>query len=93
MSEGSQVALSGICFITTAFLKPAFSKASFHFSPASLMIERYSKGVVFSIQNTIGSTGSLNLALGFFFFRSQRLIKSLYGVAPTEVRLSTSEPK
>ena len=67
ISAGSQSASSGICFATIAFLKPIFSKDLFQPNIPSLKALRNCKGTVFSIQNTIGSFGSDNLALGFFF--------------------------
>jgi hypothetical protein len=48
------------------FLKPAFSKASFQAKTSSLIVSLHSKGVVFSIQQVIGVTGSDIAASGFF---------------------------
>src|SRR5688572_23845589 len=76
ISAGSHVAVSGIIFITTAFLKPAFSNASFHLLPALRTVCLNSTGVVFSTHQTMGSTGSLKAAFGSFLTRCHLLITS-----------------
>jgi hypothetical protein len=65
-SPAFQSASSGCVFKTIAFLKPAFSKASFQAKTSSLIVSLHSKGVVFSIQQVIGVTGSDIAASGFF---------------------------
>ena len=69
ISPASQSAESGCILTTIAFLKPAFSKATFHCKTASLIMGRHSLGVEFSIHQTIGFTGSENAAVGSFFLR------------------------
>ena len=66
-SPASQVALSGCIFTAIAFLKPAFSKASFQAKTPSLIVSLHSTGVDFSIHQVIGVTGSEIAASGFFF--------------------------
>ena len=93
MSPASQSASSGCTLTATALENPAFSKARFHASAASRIMSRYWTGVVFSIQNVIGSTGSDTAADGSFLTRCQRVIGSRYGVALNDVRSVTVSVK
>ena len=86
-SPASHSASSGCTLISIAFVNPAFSKDLFHSRPASLMRSLYSYGVVFSIHQTMGWTGSDSFADGSFFCKCQRLITSRYG---TTLRLVKS---
>ena len=84
MSPASQSASSGCTFTTTAFLNPAASNGLFHSSTAWRIGSRSSCGVVFSIHQVIGVTGSETAAVGSFFTSFQRVIKSRYGVTLAE---------
>ena len=59
-SPASHSASSGCIFATIAFLKPAFSNATFHPSIPLTTNGLISSGVEFSTQNTIGFIGSDN---------------------------------
>ena len=88
MSPASHVAVSGCSFTTMALRKPACSKAMFQASAPSRMVGRSSTGVVFSIHQTMGSTGSLIAADGSFLRRSQRWITSRQGMVSVVVMSS-----
>ena len=84
-SPASQVAVSGCSLTTMALVKPAVANASFHRRTPSRMAGRSSSGVVFSIHQVIGSTGSDSGASGFFLTRFHRLTRSRHGVTLVEV--------
>ena len=85
------MASSGCTLTTIAFLKPAFSKATFHCKTALLIVSLHSTGVEFSIHHVIGSTGSDNVAFGSFFCKSHLCTKSRYGVELVDAQLGVEE--
>ena len=58
ISPASHSASLGWTLTSKAFLKPAFSKASFQAKTPSLIVSLHSCGVEFSIHHVIGVTGS-----------------------------------
>ena len=67
-------------------MNPASSKAMFQFSIPAITAGIISFGVVFSTQNTIGSSGSDISALGFFLINLHLFIKAKLGKLSYEVK-------